>query len=378
MKILCVIEKGTWIEPHIVDSLKELGYQVHVYYYGKCVGEFYGIARYAERLLKNRKLVNLAKRLVDDKSLDLIFCYVYDDFLLPEAAKALSRLDVPMVNYNVDMVSQWYRQIRTAKYFTRILCAQRDNMNFMVQYNPKVLYFPMAASKSLFLENNSTPVIPTAPVTFVGSAVLHRRSVLSSLHSAGIPLAIYGNYWKQGLNATAPTGFEKSLNDLLFYAWPKLRSEGLRGLLRALKRRFVVTKSLQNAALPKELLKGVLPKEALSSFFCDSKINLGFTRIIGDSPDRAGFTQIKLRDFEIPLAGGFYLVEHVNEYAEMFKTGIEVETWRTVPELIDKIKYYLVHPEKRRQIAEAGRKRAEAEHTWNKRFSMLFDELRIR
>ena len=35
--------------------------------------------------------------------LDLIFCYVYDDFLLPEYAKLLEQLDVPMVNYNVDM-----------------------------------------------------------------------------------------------------------------------------------------------------------------------------------------------------------------------------------------------------------------------------------
>ena len=88
-----------------------------------------------------------------------------------------------------------------------------------------------------------------------------------------------------------------------------------------------------------------------------------------------GTTQVKLRDFEVPLAGGFYLVERVAEYEEFFRPGVEVETWETVDELIDKIRYYLDHDAERRQIAEAGRRRAVAEHTWDKRFAMLFREL---
>lgn len=377
MKILCVIESGSWIESHIVGSLRDSGHTVHVFHYGTGVGEFYGRPRAEERLSKNSALLGTARELFRKGNLDLIFCYVYDDFLLPETAKALSRLDVPMVNYNVDMLTQWYRQTRTAKYFTRMLCAQRDNMEQLARYNSRLFYFPMAGRLSLCDLKESGEFTPAAPVTFVGTPMPYRCAVLDRLHRKGIPLAVYGKFWREGRQASAPAGVEKTLNDLFYYAWPKVRTEGLDGLLRALFRRFSsqAHSSVQN--LPDELLHGFLPDGALDLLFRKSGINLGFTRMIGDNPDTEGCTQIKLRDFEIPLAGGFYLVEHVDEYAEMFESGVEVETWRTVGELAEKIRYYLDHPQKRFEIAAAGRKKAVARHTWESRFSMLFADLGI-
>ena len=109
--------------------------------------------------------------------------------------------------------------------------------------------------------------------------------------------------------------------------------------------------------------------------FRDSKINIGFTRMIGDDAHRPGITQIKLRDFEVPASGGFYLVEYVPEYADFFVPGKEVETWRTVNELIDKIRYYLTHEGERAAIAAAGQRRACRDHLWMHRFSDLFAKL---
>ena len=103
--------------------------------------------------------------------------------------------------------------------------------------------------------------------------------------------------------------------------------------------------------LPAQLCKGFVPEGMLNSLFARSPINLGFTRMSGDDPAIPGVTQVKLRDFEVPAAGGFYLVERTEEYDEFFRPGVEVETWGTLGELIDKIRYYLSHDAERRRIA---------------------------
>lgn len=376
MKILCVIESNSWIEHHIVGTLKDAGHTVNVYYQN-FVGEFFGRDRSDERLAKNLDLLELAKNLNQRSGLDLIFCYVYDDFLLPETARALAALDVPMVNYNVDMVNQWYRQTRTAKYFTRMLCAQRENMDQLARYNPQVLYFPMAGRVVREQPDLPCNFKPAAPVTFLGTPNIHRAAVLSRLHADGVPLAVYGKYWKEKRQASKSPGLEKTFRDIVHYGIPKLRSEGITGLSEAFIRRFTHRTSVLSCQLPESVIHGILPENCLDALFAESQINLGFTRMTGDDPDLRGKTHTKLRDFEVPLAGGFYLVERVPEYSELFKTGVEVETWETVAELSEKIRYYLDHIDKRNEIAVAGKRRAVADHTWEKRFSMLFADLGI-
>lgn len=376
MKILCVIESNSWIEHHIVGTLKDAGHTVHVYYQNY-VGEFFGRNRRDERMAKNSDLLELAKSLNQGSGLDLIFCYVYDDFLLSEIARALAALDVPMVNYNVDMLNQWYRQSRTAKYFTRMLCAQRENMDQLARYNSRVLYFPMAGRIVGKQADGRCDFKPAAPVTFLGTPTKYRANVLSRLHASGVPLAIYGKFWQERRQTSESPGLEKTFRDIAHYGIPKLRSEGIKGLSDAFIRRFTHRTSVLSCNLTETVIHGILPENNLDALFAESQINLGFTRMTEDDPDLPGKTHTKLRDFEVPLAGGFYLVEKVPEYSELFKTGVEVETWETVAELSEKIRYYLDHPDKRNEIAAAGKKRAVADHTWEKRFSMLFDDLGI-
>jgi spore maturation protein CgeB len=99
--------------------------------------------------------------------------------------------------------------------------------------------------------------------------------------------------------------------------------------------------------------------------------------MVASNPFRPAITQMKLRDFEVPACGGFYLVEQAPDYDGLFERGREVETWRTVGELIDKIRYYLDHENERAAIAAAGRQRALREHLWTHRFAALFSELGI-
>lgn len=378
MRILTVLESPSWADYHLAGSLEELGHAVYRFSYGGYVGEFYGRAREEERLRKNRELLAMAEGLLRAGGLDLIFCYVYDDFLLPDYAKALSSLGVPMVNLNVDMVSQWYRQIRTAKYFTRILCAHRANMESMAKYGANVMYFPMAA-RVAGPSNEIESWMPAAPVTFVGTPMPYRAEVIGRLHAEGFPVAVYGKYWQEQRQALPLRDVEKTLADLRHYGLARLRCEGPGALLRALKDRLPSSRSRplpgQRAVLPASVLHGFLPNEAMPALFRKSRINLGFTRMIGEDPGLNGVNQVKLRDFEVPMAGGFYLVERAPDYDDLFTPGIEVETWQNLAELREKIHYYLAHDSEREAIASAGERRARAEHSWEIRFRTLFNEL---
>ena len=384
MRILTVLESPSWVDHHINGSLREMGHEVSCFSYGTFVGEYYGRSRFDERKRKNAALLELAKSLNSGSGLDLIFCYVYDDFLLPDHARKLAALGVPMVNYNVDMVNQWYRQILTAKYFTRILCAQRINMQHMQKYGASVLFFPMAAR----LPEPNIPELdgwqPAAPVTFVGTPMPYRKQVLGWLHQNRIPLAVYGKFWLEHQQALPDQNMEKAFDDILHYAWPRLTTEGPGVLLEALGRRWSYfagnnhSDEQADVLLPDSLLHGFVPEQAMGALFRNSPINLGFSRIVGSNPSRPGINQLKLRDFEVPMAGGFYLVEQAPDYDQLFVPGVEVEMWRTPAELRDKIRYYLDHPSQCAMIAQAGAKRARAEHSWQHRFAVLFAELGLK
>jgi spore maturation protein CgeB len=376
LNVLVVGEAGTWFDRHVTASLRDIGHHVSVFHYGNAVGEYYPRARWSERERKNRDLLRQATELKSDRGLDLIFCYVYDDFLLPDVAAALGALGAPMLNYNVDMTNQWYRQSRTARYFTAMLCAQRVHMNDLGGYGAPVYHFPMAARAPTSVDDQGIDI--QAPVTFVGTPMAYRIAVLNSLIDAGVSLAIYGKFWNEGLVASPDRNLEKTFDDILAYGLARWRAEGSGALWAALVSRLGGDKhDGGQRKIDASMLHGFVPDTDLAALFCHSKINLGFTRMAGDDPADAGITQVKLRDFEVPACGGFYLVEHTPDYADFFIPSQEVESWRTVGELIEKIRYYLDHESERAAIAAAGQRRALRQHLWTHRFSELFAKLDI-
>ena len=63
------------------------------------------------------------------------------------------------------------------------------------------------------------------------------------------------------------------------------------------------------------------------------------------------------RTFQIPALGAFLMHERNEVVTQYFKEGVEAEFFESDDELLEKCRYYLAHPEERRRIAEAGRRR---------------------
>jgi acetyltransferase-like isoleucine patch superfamily enzyme/SAM-dependent methyltransferase len=83
-----------------------------------------------------------------------------------------------------------------------------------------------------------------------------------------------------------------------------------------------------------------------------------------------------MRAFEATAVGSFLLTEHHDNINQYFEPGVEVETFRSQGELLDKITYYLAHPEKREEIAARGQLRCFRDHIMDRRMEDLDNIIR--
>lgn len=84
------------------------------------------------------------------------------------------------------------------------------------------------------------------------------------------------------------------------------------------------------------------------------------------------------RTFEIAACGGFQLVDHRSELAELFEAGKEIICFKDIDELRTLIIYYLKNPDERKKIASMGQERAIRDHTFENRMremlSIVFEK----
>jgi hypothetical protein len=143
-----------------------------------------------------------------------------------------------------------------------------------------------------------------APVSFVGTFERARGASLRKLAEAGIPIRIWGSFWRRW--GRPPGGAIVEGRDVIGTDYARVISE--------------------------------------------SDINLCFLRKLNRDLQTT-------RSVEIPAAGGFMLAERTDEHCDLFEEGVEAEFFGSDEELIDKCRHYLAHPDQRKKIAQAGRLR---------------------
>ncbi len=87
-------------------------------------------------------------------------------------------------------------------------------------------------------------------------------------------------------------------------------------------------------------------------------------------------TGLNQRHFEVTAAGGFLLSYAQPELAEHFQLGRECDVFHNEPELLDKIRHYIAHPEQRQAIASAGQQRTLKCHRIRNRLDTVLQSLR--
>jgi spore maturation protein CgeB len=110
-----------------------------------------------------------------------------------------------------------------------------------------------------------------------------------------------------------------------------------------------------------------------SDIVLDDKVRAVRAARIALNPLHYGeINSLNCRAFELAGCGAFQLITHKPVLREHFTAGVELDAFRSVDELIEKIRHYLRHPEQAAEIARVGQIRAHREHTYEIRLREIF------
>jgi spore maturation protein CgeB len=278
------------------------------------------------------------------RPIDLLFTYFYNACVLPAVISQIRSLGIVTVNWFCNASFQFHLVSEIAPEYDYCLVPEKFRLEDYRRIKASPIYCQEAANPEIY---HPYPAPERYDVAFIGQAYGERPGLIRSLLDHQVKVHVWGTGWEY---------YQKRRPSLNPLTWG--RSNGA-------------------PKIPARLIGGVLSDEELVRTFSRTKINLGFAGCWTDDTVAERITQIRLRDFEIPMSGGFYLTEYQEEIEAFYDIDREIVCYRTKEELLDKIHFYLRHPAERAHIREAGRQRCLSEHTWAKRFEKAFGEIRV-
>jgi spore maturation protein CgeB len=126
------------------------------------------------------------------------------------------------------------------------------------------------------------------------------------------------------------------------------------------------TRGIEVACFGYGWANGPVASDVIPTIMRESIISINFA-------DSKGENQIKARTFEVPGAGGFLLTAAARDLETFYEPGVEIAVYRGFEDLVDKIDFYLSHPEERDRVARAGYERTLREHTYERRMAEVID-----
>lgn len=279
---------------------------------------------------------------------DLFFSYFYDGFVEPAAVEAFRRAGVPTVNFSCNNVHQFHLVREISPLYDACMVPEREALEDFRRAGARPIHVQMGASPEIYRPYD---VPRDLDVTFVGQRYADRAEYVLHLAERGVAVRAWGPGWAPG---------------------------GGVPLLRRRAKRVLDRMGLSRGPREERVLRGVsgppLPDDDLVRLYSRSKVSLGFG-VVGETHRGTPRFQVRLRDFEAPMSGACYLTEHVDELAEYYRIGEEIDTFRDRDGLLEKARFYLENPDRAEALRRAGRARAFREHTWEARFRTLFREL---
>jgi spore maturation protein CgeB len=331
----------------------------------------------SEELLRQIKLAHAAK------PVELFFSYFYDACVLPEAIDEIRALGITTVNWYCNGSYQLHLVAEISPHYDWCLVPEKFRLKDYVAMGARPIYCQEAANPNIYKPYN-LPV--EFDVTFVGQAYGDRPAHLKYLRDRGIDVRLWGWGWRESyteqpkpiVTAAKPAPIRRAL-----YIGRRLMTvQGWQAALARLTRTTNAETTEMSTlsepgpiTFPARILGSVLSDLEMIQMYSRSRINLGFSSCGETHETDKRILQVRLRDFEVPMSGGFYMVEYMEELEEFYEIGKEIVCYTDAHDLADKIKYYLRHDRERERIRKAGYERCLRDHTWQKRFAAAFREM---
>ncbi len=380
-------------EPDILQAFQSFGITVHT----------------EDAEIHNKRVTprECAQR-VADWILQKPLAFVFSINFFPAVSYTCERLKVPYVCWSVDSPVPELFSNALKNSYNRIFLFDKAQYAYFSPVNPGCIhYLPLAANVKRWEEvvlgmDEADYRTYGADVSFVGSlytekcrydTLLQRKTVsprtqgyVDGLMEA--QLKVFGcNFIPESLTeevireiADADPDFYKGTDtygdtDRYLvahqYIGMKLAAVERERTLNRLSEHFDVTLYTRSdaSALPKVHCRGgVSTLTEMPKVFQASKINLNMTM-------RPIETGLSLRVWDVLGCGGFLLTNYQAEIPDFFEIGKELETYESMAELEEKVRYYLTHEEERVEIAIRGYEKVAAYHTYEKRLAQMIQIL---
>jgi len=321
-----------------------------------------------------RELLHQIKAAHAIKPLNIFFSYFYDACILPEAIDEIKSMGIKTVNWYCNGSYQLHLVSEIAPHYDWCLVPEKFRLKDYVAMGTRPIYCQEAANPNIY-KPYDLPI--EFDVTFVGQAYGDRPVYINYLLEQGIDVRAWGWGW-QHYSPTAKATGQSSFLRRAYHAGQLLLSRSGRQVLWQYLRRQTLANT-RNAgpcvALPASIIGGTLSDIEMIQMYSRSRINIGFSSCGNTHETGERILQVRLRDFEVPMSGGFYMVEYMEELEEFFNIGKEIVCYTDKQDLSDKIKHYLKHDDERERIRRAGHERCLRDHSWHKRFQMAFKEM---
>jgi spore maturation protein CgeB len=301
---------------------------------------------------------------------DLVFAYLMDGMVDPGALDEIRKSGVPTCNFSCNNAHQFDLVDEISPHFDYSLHSEKDAREKFLAIGANPVWWPMASNPKYFRPQD---VPRTIPASFVGANYALRARYMEHLLENGVEANAYGPGWTWGDLAPGRAFVKRYW--FIFRAATAL-SPPVQYWASAKLAELDMRRSL-SARFPAHLHPPVSDEE-LIALYSRSHINLGFLEVHDrHDPSRPVTRHLHLREFEAPMCGALYCTGYLDELAEHFELDKEILIYRNQYELLEKVRYYLAHPEEADKIRQAGHARALRDHTYHRRFRSLFQTIRL-
>lgn len=315
-------------------------------------------------------LLDIFKKEHKKKPFDLFFSYLIDKEVNKSCIEEINKLGVITTNFSCNNIHQFYLIENIAPYFQFNLHSEKHAAEKFRAIGAKTIWFQMAANPTYY---HPLGIDRTMDVSFIGGAYANRPYYIYNLLENGIDAHVFGPGWRKTERLSNLRRLKRELirsRDVvksIFTFNPQMRAEISSQIADMDFKDNLLAKYISNFHFP-------INDEEMITKYNETKISLGFLEVY----DNHGHSQktmqhLHLREFEAPMCGTLYFTNYSDELAEHYEPDREVIIYRNEHELLDKVKYYLGHPQEAEKVRQAGYKRALMCHTYQKRFAELFD-----
>jgi spore maturation protein CgeB len=359
---VAVADSRIWLL-HVHPALVEMGHEVALFDEDFAVllgGGLTANEREAWRTRFSEKLLAAIRARHAERPIEVFLSYFYASCVHPDVVRDIRAMGIVTVNFSCNNVHQFHTVRDLAPLYDYCMVPERAALPRFRAVGARPVHVQMGANPHLFKPMGLPKVYP---VTFIGAKYADRLDFIAALSGDGVGVRVWGAGWKAESVADLARGGQR--------AW---RLGGMRRLARGAanrigewRRRRIVDRIAAPPVSDQEMVR----------IYNQSAIALNFSKAIDDHSHGTYVRHIRLRDFEVPMAGAFYLAEYSEELPEYYEIDSEVVSFETARELVDKARYYLSHDAARERVAAAGCRRARSEHTWAHRFGKLFREIGV-